>query len=387
MREQEHATERPDTADRLAVALGVAQTCGVTRLADITRLDCLGVPVFQAVRPLGRALSVHQGKGLSEQDARIGALMEAIESDHAETFEGETRTCAWDDLAADQRSPALDDFAADRARSPGPEEPLVWVRAERIADAGPCWAPHEVVSLDFTRRGDVRLERSSNGLGAGFDRDAATLTALLEVIERDATEVWRAASRLRRSSDRVAVDTIPFDWFKDVLARIRSAGLRLAVYSVRAVVDIPVFVCELAEPEAGPAPRRRLIGSACRPAAEEALARSLVEAAQARLTAISGVRDDILPGLASPGSEDSPGLGFPLSSRSRLLDWSNLADRSAPAVGNALRVTGLLAGAGYPGAALVDLSRSGCPVSVVKAMVPGLANGDRVRRIPIGPAT
>src|SRR4051812_28921774 len=37
---------------------------GITRVADITGLDRIGIPVFQGIRPLSRAIVVSQGKGL-----------------------------------------------------------------------------------------------------------------------------------------------------------------------------------------------------------------------------------------------------------------------------------------------------------------------------------
>src|SRR5690349_14780816 len=41
-----------------------ARALGITRIADVTGLDYLGLPVFMAVRPNARSLSVCQGKGL-----------------------------------------------------------------------------------------------------------------------------------------------------------------------------------------------------------------------------------------------------------------------------------------------------------------------------------
>lgn len=38
---------------------------GITRVADVTGLDTIGVPVVMVVRPNARSLSVSQGKGLS----------------------------------------------------------------------------------------------------------------------------------------------------------------------------------------------------------------------------------------------------------------------------------------------------------------------------------
>ncbi len=57
-----------------------ADALGVTRLADITGLDRVGIPVYSSVVPKSRdTLSVYNGKGLRPIDAQAGALMEAIE--------------------------------------------------------------------------------------------------------------------------------------------------------------------------------------------------------------------------------------------------------------------------------------------------------------------
>ena len=57
---------------------------GITRLADVTGLDIIGIPVVMAVRPLGTTLSVAQGKGATLLLAKVSGAMEAIEFWHAE---------------------------------------------------------------------------------------------------------------------------------------------------------------------------------------------------------------------------------------------------------------------------------------------------------------
>ena len=57
---------------------------GITRLADITGLDCVGLPVYVAIRPNSRNLSTSQGKGFDHDSAKASAMMESIESWHAE---------------------------------------------------------------------------------------------------------------------------------------------------------------------------------------------------------------------------------------------------------------------------------------------------------------
>ena len=60
---------------------------GITRVANITGLDNIGIPVYVSVRPNSKSLSVSQGKGVSDDLAKISAMMESIETWHAENIE------------------------------------------------------------------------------------------------------------------------------------------------------------------------------------------------------------------------------------------------------------------------------------------------------------
>jgi ribosomal protein S12 methylthiotransferase accessory factor len=57
---------------------------GITRLANLTGLDDLGIPVVAAYRPNSRSIAVFQGKGVTLTAAKASALMEAAEAWHAE---------------------------------------------------------------------------------------------------------------------------------------------------------------------------------------------------------------------------------------------------------------------------------------------------------------
>ena len=54
----------------------------MTRIADLTNYDRVGIPVASATRPDvdESDITVATGKGLTRQQARLGALMEAVES-------------------------------------------------------------------------------------------------------------------------------------------------------------------------------------------------------------------------------------------------------------------------------------------------------------------
>src|SRR3954469_14776054 len=69
--------EEPDrTRSRLSAYL---PGHGITRVGNVTGLDRLGIPVYMAMRPNSRSLSVSQGKGLSHDAAWVSAVMESLE--------------------------------------------------------------------------------------------------------------------------------------------------------------------------------------------------------------------------------------------------------------------------------------------------------------------
>lgn len=57
---------------------------GLTRVADITGFDRIGVPVTATIRPNSLTLSASSGKGLTKNAAIVSGFMEAMELFHAE---------------------------------------------------------------------------------------------------------------------------------------------------------------------------------------------------------------------------------------------------------------------------------------------------------------
>ncbi len=77
-------------------------TAGITRVADITDLDRIGIPVFSSIRPTaeGGAISVYNGrKGATPAEARVSAMMEGIERYSAEVHDMESE---WEVLGIGQ---------------------------------------------------------------------------------------------------------------------------------------------------------------------------------------------------------------------------------------------------------------------------------------------
>ena len=365
-------TVRPD-GDFLQRALAASRSCGVTRLADITGLDRLGLPVWQAVRPAGRALSVHQGKGASHEDARIGALCEAMESHCAENAPADGPRCSFAALPLAERAQQLGDYCRNRDSVPGLAEEVQWCAAADLLTGRRLWLPHALVSLDYTSGLPSLFERSSLGLGAGPQQTSALGTSLLEVIERDSMGAWDRLDRASKVESSVQPKTIPFGWFQAWCARFAALDVGLKIFSVETIVGVAAFKCVIGGAAEFGESYRRFSGSAAHGDPEIALFKALAEAMQSRLTLIAGARDDILPSYyARPPA--SARVGANSSQRGR--PWA----ATEPVPCDAVTLAEGLAAAGYPQVAVKRLDEGLEGVSVTKAFVAGLGSLTRTRR-------
>ena len=83
-----------DPAVTLARVMPLAPRMGITRVAVLTGLDTIGIPVAAAIRPNSRSIAQHQGKGATLDAAKASAVMEAAETWHAESVALFERTLA-----------------------------------------------------------------------------------------------------------------------------------------------------------------------------------------------------------------------------------------------------------------------------------------------------
>lgn len=283
---------RPCSSDETwAAAAPVMPRWGITRITDITRLDRLGLPVFAGVRPRGRALCVHAGKGLLPADARIGALMEALEFAVAEPDRS-----AWkgDDLSVAELETDwagafhLQDLAPAFGVPIGSDRLLHCVRCEDVAGRGDAWLPAELVFLPYEDpHGPSLFGWSSNGLASGNTLAEATLHGLLEVLERDAL----AMNLPRDRSAWLEPHEYPAP-FDELAANWRRIGIELSVRYVPNAFGLPCFQAILLE-DSHSQTVDLASGSGLHLDARIAFARAVCEAAQSRLSCIHGGRDDI----------------------------------------------------------------------------------------------
>ncbi len=345
----------------------------MTRLADLTGLDRIGFPVWQAVRPAGRAQSVHQGKGCTDLDARIGALGEALESHWGERVAPDRPHARWEELPHQSRCPDPRDCYTERMREAQPG-PIDWCEAHDLRSGRSVYLPHLFVSLDFTLPTNTAFERSSAGLAIGTCEEETIETALLEVIERDAIGAWERLPAEEKAPHRMRIESISFAWFSEWNARIKAAGANIRVFGIEALDESPVCIVYLSGSEAFGAGNRLFMGTAAHGSPEIALFKALAEALQSRLTVIAGSRDDMLPSLYRRTPPGSLLGGAGLGQRPKGFD------RLRPACSAPHSVASRLAALGYETVAVKRLNPADSKVPVVKVFVPGLGSLHRTRR-------
>jgi len=344
------------------------RSLGITRLADLTGLDSIGIPVFAAIRPNGKALSTSQGKGLTDEHARASALMESIETWHAEHVALPRRRASWRALGRGLGGLPR----AGRAR-PAPDRVIDWVEGWDLAAGAPIWVPLESVTLDtvFPPGYVPVFDVSSNGLASGNHLAEALVHAICEVIERDAEAQWRAA----RGDRRVDLATIP-GAAGALIARLGRAGVHVTVWDLTSDLGIPVHGCAILEDPREPSWRSLGVyfgfGGHLDP--EISVIRAVTEAVQTRVTYIAGSRDDFFPGDYARVTDDEilASMWDELTTPPRRWTDFGAAPRLAgPTFQADLRV--LLDRLAGHRVIAVDLTRPEHGIPVVKVLIPGRA--------------
>jgi len=352
---------------------------GVTRLANVTGLDSIGIPVYVAIRPNARCLATSQGKGLDHEAAKASALMESIETWHAETMVNPMRWDSYQALARAAAAPGgdavVDPALLPQYRRPLPEAPGAWVLGFDILNGVPCWTPLDMVTLNFvgTPERGTELFRSTNGLASGNHMLEAIVHGLCEIIERDAEALWRIDSTLRQ----LDLATVRDPYCREVIDRLKAASVFVEAWDLTTDVGIPVYGCAIMEkPDAA---RMRSMGIhygfGCHLAPEVALSRALTEAVQTRLTYISGSRDDFFrheyqrnrdPELLSAIWEEITSAASNVSLDARRSLAADTFEGDVTVLLDAVR------GVGCERVVVVDLTRPEIGLPVARVVVPGL---------------
>lgn len=280
----------------VARARSIASVLGITRAANITGLDRLGIPVFAVYRPNSRSVSVSMGKGLSVDAALASGLMEAIEDHHAEEVTMPVVWSAWKELTRRHEVVEVGKLPLVPIGPFDPDLPIPWAAGTNLDSGAEVWLPYELVHTDYrypAPEGSGCFVASTNGLASGNHLLEALVHGICEVVERDCLARWDASSAREQQGRRIDLASVTDRPCRRLLRVFAEAGLACGVWDITSDVGLPAVMCWLAESGYASTDACAVSGAGCHLAREIALQRALTEAAQARLTVISGARDDL----------------------------------------------------------------------------------------------
>jgi ribosomal protein S12 methylthiotransferase accessory factor len=352
----------------LRVAMPLATSLGVTRCADVTGLDTLGIPVYCSIRPSGLLLQVANGKGSTHIEAQTSALMEAIEHACVETPPERPTWAAVADLRrrgvpfADP--PCLQSFNRDVFYSE--DRILPWLEGQALPAGTPVLIP-----APFVHPMEPNLYRwSTNGLASGNDVLEATLHGLYEVCERQSLSMLTDGDKIELGGCQVVVvSSIVDPVLTPLVACIERAACRLILLRVDLEWKLHTFLALTLDPTPYRGPSIVNLGAGAHLSPTVAAARAITEAAQSRLTFIHGSRED-LPGEAYRGRHSD--LYERLAGIVPRTAWSEIPDASSADLDTDHDIVMQeLDTFGFSDIYRVELPPPGAGVSVVKVAIVG----------------
>ena len=268
---------------------------GITRIADITDLDRIGLPIYTAIRPTAEegAISIYGGKGISKDHAKASAMMEGFERYSAEKQDvDEVVIASLDEISkkGDFIDPVSLNLPKDFKKENLELMQLEWSLAKDIISGDDFYIPTNAIFHPYIHDNSVQglFKSNTNGLASGNILEEAILHGMLEVIERDA---WSIFELTHKNYAQIDLDSIESELVNDTVEKFESEGIKIKLMDFTADINIPTIAASADDTVTKDAGLLTLgMGTHLDP--EVAILRALTEVAQSRATQINGARED-----------------------------------------------------------------------------------------------
>ena len=343
---------------------------GITRIANITHLDHVGIPTYLAIRPQAKLLTTAQGKGINDDLAKISAMMESIEGWHCENMEEPALFGTYNALKHDY--PLCD---LHPSMNHGPFEwvdietlEIPWAKGIELITGKTIYFPYTMINVNtaFYRPGYRYFPPRTNGLASGNTSEEAICHALYEIIEREI----EARNTLFMKGPQLDLASIQSPHLLTLLDKIAQSRLALEVWPLMNDFDIPCYAVIVYDLEDVRGVGMQF-GSGAHFSSVVALSRAITEAVQGRATMISGSRDDHTPRLYRKNKRNIPYLvkAFNANRQNQLFFTETPAANDFKICLQDLLQ--LLQQRGYYQVILYDHTRDELGIPVVHVVVPG----------------
>ena len=267
---------------------------GVTRVADISDLDRIGMAIYTAIRPTAEdgAISIYGGKGISKSHAKASAIMEAFERYSAEKQNDDKSVIATPDeisLKGNYINPESLNLPKDFKKEDLNSTTLEWSMTHDLITDEDYYVPSNAIFHPYISNEAQSLFKSNtNGLASGNILDEAILHGIFEVVERDA---WSIFELTHKNYSQIKIESIESEIINETLDKFTSQGINIKLMDFTADINIPTIAASADDTITKDAGLLTLgMGTHLDP--EVAILRALTEVAQSRATQINGARED-----------------------------------------------------------------------------------------------
>jgi ribosomal protein S12 methylthiotransferase accessory factor len=268
------------------------KTAGITRIADITDLDRIGLPIYTAIRPTAEegGVSIYGGKGITKDHAKASAMMEGFERYSAERQSSDESIISNLNDIDNNIDPKSLNLPKDLERVDINDWDLEWSIARDIISKKDYYIPTNAVYHPYNPKDNAKtlFKSNTNGLASGNILEEAILHGMFEVIERDA---WSIFELTHKNYSQIDLDSIESDVINEIIEKFESEGIKIKLMDFTADINIPTIAASADDTVTKDAGLLTLgIGTHLDP--EVAILRALTEVAQSRATQINGARED-----------------------------------------------------------------------------------------------
>jgi ribosomal protein S12 methylthiotransferase accessory factor len=345
---------------------------GVTRVAEISGLDRIGIPVYSAIRPGSAkgAISVYAGKGATPVEARVSVMMEAVEryssefqkADKKRVIVGTYAEVSNGVKAVEPKSLILPGMLLQDVR-------LDWIDGYDLMHKKEILLPCNAIFHPYLA--PFKLFRSNtNGLASGNTLEEAIFHGLMEVVERDAMSIAEATRDPGKAITITKKDGLAFELYE----KFGKAGIDVKLWYLPTDTEIPTVLAATDDKELLD-PSLLVMGVGTHMDARIAVLRALTEVAQSRATQIQGAREDTdrEKVVRTIGYERMKRLNRHWYMEGKgTITMGDLPDLSTDShKGDIEKAVGMLKGI-VDSVVVTDLTREDIGIPVVRVTVPGL---------------
>jgi thioglycine synthase len=216
---------------------------GIMSLRNVTDLDRIGLPVFTCdrIRP-DRSKTSHTGKGISNTQALVSLMMEAIErycSEFRDEYldgivRGSYRQMSGAYHVLDPQQLILPGFTDYR-----PEVVLQWVWGFDLNSREEILVPASAVYHPFSPDEKSPVRTHTNGLASGNTLEEAIFHGMTEVIERDAWSIAKFNDEMNAAL--VVEDGSEHRFIMDLIRKFEHAAVEVTARDLTTDIGVPVI--------------------------------------------------------------------------------------------------------------------------------------------------